>query len=180
MMILQNHYQRRRMYTRIALGKNRAMDVVSGESSGGTGQLVVLYPLLFGLQGFQCMIGTCNIHTPKLANRPQEGNTVCDTGAFALLREPKLQSHYLWLIAVEYILTLDGFCCRVAHAEGDIWFPVFGGRVAGARGARERPEGKQRNCHCWRPDAFHGRAQFQEHGEWPSWCLPFCPQGGLE
>ena len=47
MMILQNHYQRRRMYTRIALGKNRAMDVVSGESSGGTGQLVVLYPLLF-------------------------------------------------------------------------------------------------------------------------------------
>lgn len=57
MMILQNHYQRRRMYTRIALGKNRAMDVVSGESSGGTGQLVVLYPLLFGLQGFQCLIG---------------------------------------------------------------------------------------------------------------------------
>ena len=45
------------MYTRIALGKNRAMDVVSGESSGGTGQLVVLYPLLFGLQGFQCLIG---------------------------------------------------------------------------------------------------------------------------
>ena len=58
MMILQNHYQRRRMYTRIALGKNKAMDVVSGESSGGTGQLVVLYPLLFGLQGFQCLIGT--------------------------------------------------------------------------------------------------------------------------
>lgn len=57
MMILQNHYQRRRMYTRIALGKNRAMDVVSGESSGGTGQLVLLYPLLFGLQGFQCFIG---------------------------------------------------------------------------------------------------------------------------
>ena len=56
-MMLQNRYQRRRMYTRIALGKNRAMDVVSGETSGGTGQLVLLYPLLFGLQGFQCLIG---------------------------------------------------------------------------------------------------------------------------
>ena len=29
-MILQNRYQRRRMYTRIALGRNAAMDVVSG------------------------------------------------------------------------------------------------------------------------------------------------------
>ena len=69
MMILQNHYQRRRMYTRIALGKNRAMDVVSGESSGGSGQLVVLYPLLFGLQGFQCLIGTVmpqNLRLSKL------------------------------------------------------------------------------------------------------------------
>ena len=31
-MILQNRYQRRRMYTRIALGRNAAMDVVSGVS----------------------------------------------------------------------------------------------------------------------------------------------------
>ena len=45
------------MYTRIALGKNRAMDVVSGESSGGTGQLLFLYPLLFALQILQCWIG---------------------------------------------------------------------------------------------------------------------------
>jgi hypothetical protein len=46
-MLVQNRYQKRRMYTRIALGKNSAMDVVSGESSGSTGQLMVLYPLLF-------------------------------------------------------------------------------------------------------------------------------------
>lgn len=46
-MMVQNRYQRRRMYTRIALGKNTAMDVVSGESSGSSGQLFLLYPLLF-------------------------------------------------------------------------------------------------------------------------------------
>jgi hypothetical protein len=45
---LQLRYQRRRMYTRIALGKNSALDVVSGEASGATGQLLVLYPMLFG------------------------------------------------------------------------------------------------------------------------------------
>ena len=47
-MMVQNRYQRRRMYTRIALGKNSAMDVVGGESSGGKGQLLLLYPMLFG------------------------------------------------------------------------------------------------------------------------------------
>ena len=47
-MLVQNLYQRRRMYTRIALGKNNAMDVVSGESSGSSGQLLLLYPLLLG------------------------------------------------------------------------------------------------------------------------------------
>lgn len=36
------------MYTRIALGKSSAMDVVSGESSGTSGQLLLLYPMLFG------------------------------------------------------------------------------------------------------------------------------------
>jgi hypothetical protein len=56
-MMVQNRYQRRRMYTRIALGKNRAMDVVSGESSGGSGQLLFLYPMLFCLQILQCWIG---------------------------------------------------------------------------------------------------------------------------
>ncbi|KAF8072837.1 CBR1 [Scenedesmus sp. PABB004] len=56
-MLVQNRYQRRRMYTRIALGKNSAMDVVSGESSGSAGQLLLLYPLLFALQGWQLFIG---------------------------------------------------------------------------------------------------------------------------
>ena len=47
-MVLQNRYQRRRMYTRIALGKNSKMDVVAGESSGTSGQLLMLLPLFFG------------------------------------------------------------------------------------------------------------------------------------
>lgn len=51
------------MYTRIALGKNAAMDVVSGESSGGYGQLLILYPMLFALQAFQLLIGE-SIHPP--------------------------------------------------------------------------------------------------------------------
>jgi hypothetical protein len=41
------------MYTRIALGKSSAMDVVGGESSGSAGQLLLLYPMLFALQGLQ-------------------------------------------------------------------------------------------------------------------------------
>jgi hypothetical protein len=56
-MTLQNRYQRRRMYVRIALGKNSAMDVVSGESSGTSGQLLFLYPMLFGLQLWQLRMG---------------------------------------------------------------------------------------------------------------------------
>ncbi len=53
-------YQRRRMYTRIALGKSSAMDVVGGESSASTGQLWVLYPMLFTLQGLQVRVrGGC-------------------------------------------------------------------------------------------------------------------------
>jgi hypothetical protein len=55
--VLQNRYQRRRMYTRIALGKNSAMDVVSGETSGAHGQLLLLYPILFAMQGLQAYIG---------------------------------------------------------------------------------------------------------------------------
>ncbi|CAK0752938.1 hypothetical protein CVIRNUC_002183 [Coccomyxa viridis] len=72
-MMVQNRYQRRRMYTRIALGKNRAMDVVSGESSGGTGQLLFLYPLLFALQILQCWIGACMLSGTFLAVISPEG-----------------------------------------------------------------------------------------------------------
>ena len=49
-MLLQNHYQRQRLYTRIALGKAGKMDVVWGETAGVKGQLWLLYPLLFVLQ----------------------------------------------------------------------------------------------------------------------------------
>lgn len=56
-MLVQNRYQRRRMYTRIALGKDSAMDVVTGESSGMRGQSLLLYPLLFLLQFWQMKFG---------------------------------------------------------------------------------------------------------------------------
>jgi TMPIT-like protein len=50
-------YQRKRMYTRIALGKSSAMDVVGGESSGMPGQLLALLPGLFVLQAWQIWLG---------------------------------------------------------------------------------------------------------------------------
>ncbi|KAG0568013.1 hypothetical protein M758_7G176600 [Ceratodon purpureus] len=62
-MLLQNRYQRQRLYTRIALGKAGRMDVVWGETSGVKGQLWVLYPLLFTLQAFQCYIGALLLRT---------------------------------------------------------------------------------------------------------------------
>ena len=74
-MMVQNRYQRRRMYTRIALGKNRAMDVVSGESSGGTGQLLFLYPLLFALQILQCWIGALSALLVQILHQPCEWRT---------------------------------------------------------------------------------------------------------
>ncbi|XP_078445921.1 uncharacterized protein LOC144714967 [Wolffia australiana] len=56
-MLLQNIYQRQRLYTRIALGKARRMDVVWGETAGVDGQLWVLCPILFILQGFEAYVG---------------------------------------------------------------------------------------------------------------------------
>ncbi|EFJ42661.1 hypothetical protein VOLCADRAFT_119332 [Volvox carteri f. nagariensis] len=56
-MFVQNRYQRRRMYTRIALGRDTAMAVVAGESSGSSGQLLLLYPMLYTLQVLQVAIG---------------------------------------------------------------------------------------------------------------------------
>jgi hypothetical protein len=49
-MLLQNRYQRQRLYTRIALGKAKRMDVVWGETAGVDGQLLLLFPILFTLQ----------------------------------------------------------------------------------------------------------------------------------
>ncbi|XP_047329029.1 transmembrane protein 120 homolog [Impatiens glandulifera] len=56
-MLLQNRYQRKRLYTRIALGKARKMDVVWGETAAVDGQLWLLAPILFMLQGFKAYVG---------------------------------------------------------------------------------------------------------------------------
>ncbi|CAL9078436.1 unnamed protein product [Musa textilis] len=56
-MLLQNRYQRQRLYTRIALGKAKRMDVVWGETAGERGQLLLLCPILFTLQGFEAYVG---------------------------------------------------------------------------------------------------------------------------
>ncbi|CAN0840748.1 Transmembrane protein 120 homolog [Linum grandiflorum] len=56
-MLLQNRYQRQRLYTRIALGKAKRMDVVWGETAGVDGQLWLLAPILFILQGFEAYVG---------------------------------------------------------------------------------------------------------------------------
>lgn len=62
-MLLQNRYQRQRLYTRIALGKAKRMDVVWGESSGERGQLWLLCPILFTLQGFEAYVGLLLLRT---------------------------------------------------------------------------------------------------------------------
>eukprot|EP00268_Persea_americana_P003906 TRINITY_DN1119_c0_g1_i2.p1 TRINITY_DN1119_c0_g1~~TRINITY_DN1119_c0_g1_i2.p1 ORF type:complete len:374 (-),score=57.01 TRINITY_DN1119_c0_g1_i2:688-1809(-) len=62
-MLLQNRYQRQRLYTRIALGKAKRMDVVWGETAGVEGQLWLLYPILFILQGFEAYIGLSLLKT---------------------------------------------------------------------------------------------------------------------
>ncbi|PON40677.1 TMPIT-like [Parasponia andersonii] len=62
-MLLQNRYQRQRLYTRIALGKAKRMDVVWGETAGVDGQLWVLCPILFVLQGFEAYVGLLLLRT---------------------------------------------------------------------------------------------------------------------
>lgn len=55
---LQNSYQRKRTYTRIALGRASAMDVASGQASGAlSGPLRALFPALFALQAMQAHCG---------------------------------------------------------------------------------------------------------------------------
>ncbi|KAK9705478.1 hypothetical protein RND81_07G060200 [Saponaria officinalis] len=62
-MLLQNRYQRQRLYTRIALGKAKRMDVVWGETAGVHGQLWLLLPILFILQGFEAYVGLLLLRT---------------------------------------------------------------------------------------------------------------------
>ncbi|XP_052194549.1 uncharacterized protein LOC127802651 [Diospyros lotus] len=62
-MLLQNRYQRQRLYTRIALGKARRMDVVWGETAGVEGQIWLLAPILFILQGFEAYVGMLLLKT---------------------------------------------------------------------------------------------------------------------
>ncbi|KAI3764946.1 hypothetical protein L2E82_14964 [Cichorium intybus] len=62
-MLLQNRYQRQRLYTRIALGKARRMDVVWGETAGVKGQLWILLPILFVLQAFEAYVGVLLLKT---------------------------------------------------------------------------------------------------------------------
>ena len=56
-MLLQNRFQRRKLYTAIALGKARPLDVVAGESSAYAGMMWLLYPALFALQASQMHTG---------------------------------------------------------------------------------------------------------------------------
>ncbi|XP_024397659.1 uncharacterized protein [Physcomitrium patens] len=76
-MLLQNRYQRRRLYTRIALGKAGRMDVVWGETAGVKGQLGILYPLLFILQGFQFFIGILLLKTAIVEDKSEWQIVVC-------------------------------------------------------------------------------------------------------
>ncbi|PKI76530.1 hypothetical protein CRG98_003081 [Punica granatum] len=62
-MLLQNRYQRQRLYTRIALGKAKRMDVVWGETAGVDGQLWLLCPVLFIMQGFEAYVGLLLLRT---------------------------------------------------------------------------------------------------------------------
>ena len=68
-MLLQNSYQRRRTYTRIALGRANAMDVVSGGEET-SGQLKTLYPLLFTLNIIQATNGLVVLRVVKESFSP--------------------------------------------------------------------------------------------------------------
>ncbi|XP_042066025.1 transmembrane protein 120 homolog [Salvia splendens] len=78
-MILQNRYQRQRLYTRIALGKARRMDVVWGETAGVEGQLLLLCPILFVLQGFEAYVGVLLLKTALSGFSPDWQVITCGT-----------------------------------------------------------------------------------------------------
>ncbi|KAH9774764.1 TMPIT-like protein [Citrus sinensis] len=82
-MLLQNRYQRQRLYTRIALGKAKRMDVVWGETAGVDGQLWLLCPILFILQGFEAYVGLLLLKTALVGVVPEWQVSFC--GALLVL-----------------------------------------------------------------------------------------------
>ncbi len=74
-MVMQNRYQRRRLYTKIALGNvmSNSSDVFGGETSGSSGQLFSLYPVLFGMQALQFYIGIGMFSKTQWSWRSLEG-----------------------------------------------------------------------------------------------------------
>ncbi len=74
-MVMQNRYQRRRLYTKIALGNvmSNSSDVIGGETSGSSGQLFSLYPVLFGMQALQFYIGIGMFSKTQWSWRSLEG-----------------------------------------------------------------------------------------------------------
>nr|XP_027081894.1 uncharacterized protein LOC113704290 isoform X2 [Coffea arabica] len=69
-MILQNRYQRQRLYTRIALGKAKRMDVVWGETAGVDGQLWPFYPILFATKVNQDRLDKANMNKASYLKFP--------------------------------------------------------------------------------------------------------------
>ncbi|KAH9718785.1 TMPIT-like protein [Citrus sinensis] len=82
-MLLQNRYQRQRLYTRIALGKAKRMDVVWGETAGVDGQLWLLCPILFILQVFEAYVGLLLLKTALVGVVPEWQVSFC--GALLVL-----------------------------------------------------------------------------------------------
>lgn len=66
-MILQTKYQRKRMYTRVALGRDGSMDVVAADGSGVRGQVLLLIPLLWVLQIAKLWMGLSLLYEQALA-----------------------------------------------------------------------------------------------------------------
>ncbi|MBA0850854.1 hypothetical protein Goshw_008175 [Gossypium schwendimanii] len=62
-LLLLNRYQRRRLYTRISLGKSNSMNVARRETTGVDCQLWVLCPILFVMQGFEAYVGLLLLKT---------------------------------------------------------------------------------------------------------------------
>ena len=82
------------MYTRIALGKSSAMDVVGGESSGMAGQLIVLLPFLLLLQIWQVFMGVNMVLQTGHAIINPEGWLVRPRSPVALHTRTHLPPHH--------------------------------------------------------------------------------------